>query len=93
MYYLQHFVAVGTLKMSWHWKSKFAACWGWFEAKLGSKIAPSWVQERPGNGAKSIFEGREVELIFETMLSCHQVAASRIYPPKLGLWEEGKGGG
>ena len=45
----------------------FAACWRWFEAKLGSKIAPSWPQERPGSEAKSIFGGLEVELLLETI--------------------------
>ena len=41
---------------------------------MGSKIAPSWPQERPGSGAKSIFKGLEVELLLG----------------KLGLWEEGR---
>ena len=76
--------------MSRHLKSNFAACWRRFEAKLGSKIAPSWPQERPGSGAKSIFKGLEVELLFETLLSCGQDEVGRISPSKLALWEEGR---
>ena len=76
--------------MSRHLKSNFAACWRRFEAKLGSKIAPSWPQERLGSGAKSIFEGLEVELLFETLLSCGQDEVGRIETLKLGLWEEGR---
>ena len=57
---------------------------------MGSKIAPSWPQERPGSGAESIFKGLEVELLFETLLSCDQDETRRIYPSKLGLWEEGR---
>ena len=76
--------------MSWHLKSNFAACWGWFEAKLGSKIAPSWPQERPGSGAKSIFEGLEVERLFKTIRHPTQDWPGAISRPKLGLWEEGR---
>ena len=76
--------------MSWHLKSNFAACWRRFEAKLDSKIAPSWPQERSGSEAKSNFEGLEVDLLFETLLSCGQDEVTRIETLKLGLWEEGR---
>ena len=76
--------------MSWHLKSNFAACWRWFEAKLGSKIAPSWPQERPGSGAKSIFGGLEVELLLGTIRPPTQDEVTNLKAPKLGLWEEGR---
>ena len=76
--------------MSWHLKSNFAACWRRFEAKLGSKIAPSWPQERLESGAKSIFEGLEVERLFKTIRHPTQDWPGAIERPKLGLWEEGR---
>ena len=76
--------------MSRHLKSNLAACWRRFEAKLSSKIAPSWLQERLGSGATSIFKGLEVELLFETLLSCDQDEVGRIETLKLALWEEGR---
>ena len=57
---------------------------------MGSQIAPSWPQERPGSGAKSIFQGLEVEPLFETLVSCGQDEVGMISPSKLGLWEEGR---
>ena len=76
--------------MSWHLKSNFAACWRWFEAKLGSKIAPSWPQERPGSEAKSILVGLEVELLLETIRPPTQDRVGDLEAPKLGLWEESR---
>ena len=76
--------------MSWHLKSNFAACWRRFEAKLGSKIAPSWLQERPGSGAKSIFRGLEVQRFLETISPPTQDLYTKIEALKLELWEEGR---
>ena len=76
--------------MRWHLKSNFAACWRRFEAKLGTQIAPSWPQERPGSGAKSIFKGLEVELLLETIRPPTQDRVTNLEAPKLGLWEEGR---
>ena len=76
--------------MSRHLKPDLAACWRRFEAKLGSKIDPSWPQERLESGAKSIFEGLEVERLFKTIRHPTQDWPSAISRPKLGLWEEGR---
>ena len=57
---------------------------------MGSKIVPSWPQERPGSGAKAIFAGLEIEQCLKTIRPPTTDWARDLYPPKLGLWEEGR---
>ena len=57
---------------------------------MGSKIAPSWPQERPGSDAKSILVGLEVELLLGTIRPPTQDRVRDLCHPQLGLWEEGR---